>query len=160
MTEEEKKVKDDAKAEKKPAKRASTKKAADAKADAAPKAAAKKPAAKKAAKKEAEGVKKVGKLIDDIRLYDVIERPLITEKTTIAAEQNKVVFEINPVATKKDVKSAIEALFGVNVLKVNTVKTKGKVKKFRGRTGQRNDQRKAIVTLKDGQSIDLAAGVK
>ena len=161
MSEEEKKV--EAKAEKKPAaKRASAKKAepkAEAKAEkkAAP---AKKAPAKKAEKKESEGVKKVGKLIDDIRLYDVISSPRITEKTTIAAEQNKVVFNINPTATKQDVKSAVESMFGVKVEKVNTIKTKGKVKRFRGRTGQRSDQRKAIVTLKEGQSIDLAAGIK
>ena len=93
-------------------------------------------------------------------MYDVIERPIITEKSTIAAEQNKVVFKVNPTATKKDVKAAVEALFNVKVEKVNTVKTKGKVKRFRGRTGQRSDQRKAIVTLKQGQNIDLAAGIK
>lgn len=158
MTEE----KNKAKAESTATEKKATKKASAPKADAVPaaaKAEKKAPAAKKA-KKDAEGVKKVGKLIDDIRLYDVIERPVITEKATIAAEQNKVVFRINPTATKKEVKDAVEALFGVKVEKVNTIKTKGKVKKFRGRTGQRSDQRKAIVTLKAGQSIDLAAGIK
>lgn len=147
MTEEEKK------AAKKPAAKKAPAKKAEPKAEGAK-------VAKKAAKKEAEGVKKSGKLIDNIRLYDVIERPLITEKSTIAAEQNKVVFAINPTANKKDVKAAVEALFSVKVEKVNTIKTKGKVKKFRGRTGQRSDVRKAIVTLKEGQTIDLAAGIK
>lgn len=140
-------------------KRAASKAADKEEAVSEKKAAPRKPAAKKA-KKDAEGVKKQGKLVDDIRLYDVIERPVITEKSTIAAEQNKVVFKISPTADKKSVKDAVEALFNVKVAKVNTIKTKGKVKRFRGRTGQRSDHRKAIVTLQEGQSIDIASGVK
>lgn len=169
MSEEKKKtvkkaaVADEAKA---PAKKAAAKKAEPkAEAKAAPaKDAAEKPAAKKAeakaAKKADAGVKKQGKLIEDIRLYDVIERPLITEKATMAAEQGKVVFKISPTANKTDVKRAVEQLFGVKVVKVNTVLTEGKNKRFRGKLGQRNDIRKAIVTLAEGQSIDLAAGLK
>lgn len=152
----------EAKTAKKPAKRAAAKKA-DAEAKPAEKKPAKKAesrAPKKSAKKADDAVKKQGKLIDDIRLYDVIERPIITEKSTYAAEQNKVVFAVNPTATKKDIKAAIEQLFAVKVEKVNTIKTPGKVKRFRGRVGQRSDQRKAIVTLKQGQSIDVAAGLK
>ena len=145
-------------AEKKPAAKKSAEKKADAP-KAETKAAAKKPAGKRE-KKADTGVKKQGKLIEHIRLYDVIERPVVTEKSTMAAEHNKVVFKVRPEATKKDVKDAVEALFGVKVVKVNTINTKGKVKRFRGRTGQRNDQRKAIVTLKDGDSIDLASGLK
>jgi large subunit ribosomal protein L23 len=148
-------------------KKAAAKKPTAKKTEAAPadgaeakKAPAKAAASEKKAKKAAEPVKKTGKLVADSRLYDVIERPVITEKSTIAAEQNKVVFRISPTASKQDVKSAVEALFGVNVEKVNTINTKGKVKRFRGRVGQRSDQRKAIVTLKAGQSIDLAAGIK
>jgi large subunit ribosomal protein L23 len=153
--------KDDAKAAKsEPKAKAEAKAEKPAKAE---KAAAEKPTKKPAAKrdKKAEsGVKKQGKLIDDIRLYDVIQRPVITEKATMFAEQNKVVFRISPTADKSDVKRAVEALFGVNVTKVNTISVKGKAKRFRGRNGQRSDFRKAVVTLKEGQSIDIAAGLK
>ena len=93
-------------------------------------------------------------------LYDVLVRPIVTEKSTMAAEQNKVVFEISPRADKKTVKQAVEGLFGVSVVKVNTINIDGKRKKFRGVKGKRNDLRKAMVTLAEGQSIDLAAGLK
>jgi large subunit ribosomal protein L23 len=101
-----------------------------------------------------------GGVIADARLYDVIVRPHVTEKTTRAAEQNKVVFAISPTATKNDVKAAVEAIFKVTVTKVNTINVEGKMKKFRGRDGQRSDLRKAIVTLAAGQSIDFAAGAR
>lgn len=114
----------------------------------APKKAAKKPAAKK------------GDVVANAKLYDVIRRPLMTEKAYAAQTQNKVTFAIAPKATKKDVKDAVEALFSVEVVKVNTVNTEGKMKSFRGRPGQRNDVRKAIVTLAAGQSIDIAAGLR
>ena len=90
----------------------------------------------------------------------MIVRPVVTEKSSLAAEQNKVTFKISPTATKNDVKAAVEAIFNVSVLKVNTIKTEGKVKKFRGKDGQRSDVRKAIVTLAAGQSIDFAAGAR
>lgn len=93
-------------------------------------------------------------------MYDVIVRPIVTEKTTIAAEHNKVAFEISPTATKQDVKKAVEQLFSVKVTKVNTINIAGKRKKFRGVQGKRNDLRKAMVTLAEGQSIDIAAGLK
>jgi large subunit ribosomal protein L23 len=113
----------------------------------------KKPAKAKAEKKT---VSKGG--LVEARLYDVIVRPLITEKATIAAEQNKVVFKISPTANKKDVKDAVEAIFGVKVKAVNTINVEGKEKKFRGQIGHRKDFRKAIVTLEPGQNIDVAAG--
>lgn len=91
--------------------------------------------------------------------YDVLQAPVITEKSTMASEQGKVVFRIKPEATKAQVKAAVEALFGVNVTSVNTTLIKGKTKTFRGRPGQRSDYKKAVVTLKDGQSIDYASGV-
>ena len=103
---------------------------------------------------------KKGGVLADARLYDVIVRPLVTEKTTAAAEQNKVVFKISPTATKNDVKSAVESIFKVSVLKVNTINVEGKKKKFGGRQGQRSDFRKAIVTLAAGSTIDFAAGAK
>lgn len=93
------------------------------------------------------------------KLCDVIVRPVVTEKSTLAAEQNKVVFMISPDADKTQVRKAVELLFGVKVEKVNTVSIQGKVKRFRGKVGKRNDIRKAIVTLKQGETIDLAAGL-
>lgn len=91
--------------------------------------------------------------------YDVLQAPVITEKSTMASEHGKVVFRIKPEATKPQVKSAVEALFGVEVVSVNTTLVKGKTKTFRGRPGTRSDYKKAVVTLKDGQSIDYASGV-
>ena len=92
--------------------------------------------------------------------YDVLVRPLITEKSTAMGELNKVAFVIAPKATKQDVKRAVEALFNVKVAKVNTLNREGKLKRFKGQLGQRADQRKAIVTLQAGQSIDFAAGAR
>ncbi len=116
---------------------------------------------KKPAKTDAKSATaKSGSVLSNARLYDVIVRPVVTEKSTAAAEQNKVTFRISPTATKKDVKAAVESIFKVSVLKVNTVNVEGKVKKFRGRPGQRSDFRKAIVTLAAGSTIDFAAGAK
>lgn len=98
--------------------------------------------------------------IADPKLFDVIRRPVVTEKSTLAGEHNKVTFMISPSADKVQVKNAVESIFGVEVAKVNTIKLPGKTKKFRGRAGQRSDRRKAVVTLKAGQMIDLEAGVK
>ncbi len=92
--------------------------------------------------------------------YDVITAPVVTEKSTMASEQNKVVFKVADKATKEDIKSAVEALFNVQVVKVNTLNRKGKNKLFRGRPGKQADVKKAIVTLAAGQSIDVAVGVK
>jgi large subunit ribosomal protein L23 len=91
--------------------------------------------------------------------YDIIRRPVITEKATLASESNAVVFEVAPEATKPLIKEAIEALFGVKVKAVNTVLTKGKNKRFRGRPGTRNDVKKAYVTLEEGHSIDVSTGL-
>ena len=95
----------------------------------------------------------------DLRHYDVIVSPVITEKSTFASENNQVVFNVAPSATKTDIKAAIEALFGVKVTAVNTLVRKGKVKRFRGRPGRQSDVKKAVVTLADGQSIDVATGL-
>ena len=95
----------------------------------------------------------------DLRHYDVIVSPVITEKSTFASENNQVVFNVAPSATKTDIKAAIEALFGVKVTAVNTLVRKGKVKRFRGITGRQSDVKKAVVTLADGQSIDVATGL-
>ena len=92
-----------------------------------------------------------------VRHYDTILSPVITEKATLLSEQNKVVFRVAGDATKDEIASAVEALFKVNVTKVNTVNVKGKTKRFRGRVGRRSDVKKAIVTLAEGQSIDVMA---
>jgi large subunit ribosomal protein L23 len=93
------------------------------------------------------------------RHYDTILSPLITEKATLLSEQNKVVFKVSLDSTKDEIASAIEELFKVQVVKVNTLITKGKTKRFRGRPGRRIDVKKAIITLKDGQSIDITTGL-
>ena len=94
-----------------------------------------------------------------IRNYDVILSPHITEKSTLLSEQNKVVFKIALDASKDEVASAVEALYGVKVTKVNTIVTKGKTKRFKGMKGRRSDIKKAIVTLAEGQSIDVTTGL-
>jgi large subunit ribosomal protein L23 len=95
----------------------------------------------------------------DPRLYDVILAPVITEKATILSEQNKVVFKVARTATKPQIKMAVEKLFDVKVTAVNTLVRKGKVKQFRGTLGRQSDVKKAIVTLADGQSIDVTTGL-
>jgi large subunit ribosomal protein L23 len=93
------------------------------------------------------------------QMYDLILGPVITEKSTQASEHNQVTFKVRPEATKPQVKAAIEGLFGVKVKAVNTLNQKGKVKRFRGRLGKRNDVKKAIVTLEEGHSIDITTGI-
>ena len=91
--------------------------------------------------------------------YDVIRRPVVTEKSTLASEHGQIVFDVAIDATKSDIKAAVEGLFSVKVKAVNTLVRKGKVKRFRNTLGVRNDTKKAIVTLVDGQSIDISTGV-
>lgn len=93
------------------------------------------------------------------RDYDVILAPVITEKATLVAEENKIIFRVPLDATKEDIKRAVESLFKVDVTKVNTLRVKGKTKRFRGHLGRRSDVKKAIVTLKDGQSVDVTTGL-
>jgi large subunit ribosomal protein L23 len=95
----------------------------------------------------------------DPRHYDVIVSPVITEKATALSEQNKVVFKVRSDATKPQIKEAVEKLFDVKVKSVNTLVTKGKVKLFRGVRGQRSDVKKAVVTLAEGQTIDVTTGL-
>ena len=97
--------------------------------------------------------------MSDIRNYDVIVSPVITEKATMAAEQNQVVFNVARDASKPEIKRAVEGLFGVKVTAVNTVLRKGKVKRFRGHKGKQSDVKKAVVTLAEGQAIDVTAGL-
>ena len=96
----------------------------------------------------------------DINHYDVVLAPHITEKTTLLSEQNAVVFRVANKATKPQIKAAVEALFGVSVTGVNTIVQKGKTKKWKGTPYQRSDANKAIVTLAEGQSIDITEGVR
>lgn len=93
------------------------------------------------------------------RMYDVILAPVITEKSTQGSEHNQVTFRVAKDATKPEVKAAVEELFGVKVKAVNTLNQKGKIKRFRGRLGKRNDVKKAIVTLEEGQMIDVTTGI-
>lgn len=93
------------------------------------------------------------------RHYDTILSPVITEKATYLSDQNKVVFRVAKDATKTEIAEAIQELFKVTVVKVNTLTVKGKTKRWRGRLGRRSDIKKAIVTLAEGQSIDVATGL-
>ena len=96
----------------------------------------------------------------DIRHYDVVLAPHITEKSTMLSEQNAVVFKVAPGASKPEIKAAVEALFGVSVTGVNTMITKGKSKRWKGQPYQRSDSKKAIVTLAEGEMIDITEGAK
>ncbi len=90
-------------------------------------------------------------------MYDVIRHPIVTEKAQLASEQNKVVFLIAPDATKAQVKQAVEALFGVDVVKVNIMVRKGKEKRFRNTIGRQNNRKRAIVTVGKNQQIDVSS---
>ena len=105
----------------------------------------------------AKAAKKQGPV--DIGHYDVILAPLITEKTTMLSEHNAVVFRVANDATKPEIKAAVEALFNVTVTGVNTINQKGKTKRWKGKPYTRSDMKKAIVTLKDGDSIDVTTGI-
>ena len=91
--------------------------------------------------------------------YDIIRSPVVTEKSTLSSEHGQVVFDVAIDATKRQIKEAVEGLFSVKVKAVNTLVRKGKTKRFRNVKGVRNDVKKAIVTLVDGQSIDISTGV-
>jgi large subunit ribosomal protein L23 len=97
--------------------------------------------------------------ITDERMYQIIRAPLITEKATLLSERNQFVFKVAEDATKPEIKAAIEGLFKVKVTNVNTLITKGKTKRFKGRPGVRSDVKKAFVTLAEGQSIDFTTGL-
>ena len=91
--------------------------------------------------------------------YDVIRKPVITEKATMTSENGAVVFEVAMDSNKPQIKEAVEALFGVKVKAVNTTIPKGKVKRFRGQIGKRKDVKKAYVTLEEGNTIDVSTGL-
>ncbi len=93
------------------------------------------------------------------RLYKIITSPVVTEKSTALSEYNKITFNVSLDATKPEIQKAIEDLFKVQVKSVNTLRVKGKIKRFKGILGQRLERKKAIVTLKEGESIDIASGL-
>ena len=95
----------------------------------------------------------------DVRHYDVIVSPVITEKATAQSEHNQVVFTVAPTATKPQIKAAVEKLFNVKVTGVNTLVRKGKVKRFKGILGTQSDVKRAIVTLAEGHTIDVTTGL-
>ncbi len=95
----------------------------------------------------------------DLRHYDTIIAPVITEKSTLASEHGKVVFRVASKATKPEIKAAVEALFNVKVTAVNTLNRAGKTKRFRGLEGRQKGYKKAVVTLAEGQSIDVTTGL-
>jgi large subunit ribosomal protein L23 len=92
-------------------------------------------------------------------MYDLIRSPLITEKATAVSEHNQIIFKVPLTATKREVKAAVEGLFSVKVDAVNTIRVQGKLKRVRGRAGQRSDFKKAIVTLAAGSKIDVTTGI-
>ena len=93
------------------------------------------------------------------RMFQTLLAPVITEKATALNEQSQVVFRVALDATKPEIKAAVEGLFGVSVVAVNTIVMKGKTKRFKGRPGRRSDWKKAMVRLAPGQSIDLTTGL-
>jgi large subunit ribosomal protein L23 len=93
------------------------------------------------------------------QMYDIVRGPVITEKATNASEHHQVVFRVPLTANKREVKAAVEGLFNVNVTAVNTIRVMGKLKRFRGRLGRRSDYKKAVVTLREGQRIDVTTGI-
>lgn len=93
------------------------------------------------------------------RMYEVVRSPIITEKATRLSEFNQVAFKVSVDATKPEIRAAIEGLFNVKVVAVNTIRQAGKEKRWRGRLGRRNHFKKAIVTLAEGQSIDVTTGI-
>jgi large subunit ribosomal protein L23 len=95
----------------------------------------------------------------NLKHYDIIRTPVVTEKATVQAENNKVVFNVAKTATKPEIKAAVEQLFSVKVKSVNTLVRKGKTKRFRGIIGTQSDVKKAIVTLEEGHSIDITTGL-
>ena len=95
----------------------------------------------------------------DLKHYDIVVKPVITEKSTLVSEFNQVVFKVAKDSSKPEIKAAVEALFGVRVLSVNTLIQKGKNKRFKGKPYTRSDEKKAIVTLAEGDRIDVTTGI-
>lgn len=99
------------------------------------------------------------KPMDELRAYAIVLSPLVTEKSTMGSEYNQITFRVALKATKPEIKAAVEKLFSVEVKSVNTLRQRGKTKRFRGHKGKRSDYKKAIVSLAEGQSIDVTTGI-
>lgn len=97
--------------------------------------------------------------VSEILAFELIRSPIVTEKSTLGSEHNQVTFKVRIDATKPQIKLAIEQLFKVKVVAVNTLRQRGKIKRFKGRIGRRSDYKKAIVSLADGESIDVTTGI-
>ena len=95
----------------------------------------------------------------NIKHYDVVLSPVITEKATLGSEHNQITFKVAISATKPEIKAAIEAIFDVKVKAVNTLRQQGKIRRFKGIKGQRAEFKKAMITLEEGSSIDVTTGV-
>ena len=93
------------------------------------------------------------------QMFDIVRSPVITEKATNVSEHNQVIFRVALTATKRDIRAAVEGLFHVKVAAVNTIRVRGKLKRFRGRVGRRSDYKKAVVTLGESQRIDVTTGI-
>ena len=106
----------------------------------------------------ARAIKPAASPLSHNQIMDVLRKPIISEKATLISEHNQVTFEVAIDSNKAEIK-AVESLFNVSVTAVNTIRVKGKVKRFRGMLGKRKDVKKAIVTLADGDMIDVASGV-
>ena len=108
---------------------------------------------------KARAFKKAKVTLSSERAFEVVRRPLVTEKSTLGSEHGQVAFEVAITATKSEIKAAIESLFKVKVKAVNTLRQNGKTKRFKGRLGRRGDVKKAYVTLAEGHSIDVTTGI-
>jgi len=97
--------------------------------------------------------------VSQLKAYDLIIMPMVTEKSTLGSEHNQVTFRVPLTATKPEIKLAVELLFKVKVKAVNTLRQKGKLKRFRGKLGKRSDYKKAMITLAEGENIDVTTGV-
>ncbi len=97
--------------------------------------------------------------ITEIQAYDLIRAPMVTEKSTMGSEHNQITFRVPLTATKPEIRAAVETVFKVKVKAVNTLRQKGKTKRFRGKKGSRPDFKKAIVSLAEGESIDVTSGI-
>ena len=97
--------------------------------------------------------------VTQFRAYDLIRSPMVTEKSTMGSEHNQITFRVPLDATKPEIKQAVEMLFKVKVTAVNTLRQKGKTKRFRGKLGKRSDYKKAVVSLAEGENIDVTTGI-
>ena len=104
-------------------------------------------------------IPRVATTLNRREMFDIVRSPLITEKATNASEHNQVIFRVPLTATKRQVRAAVEGLFNVKVIAVNTIRVRGKLKRFRSRVGRRSDYKKAVVTLAESQRIDVTTGI-